>query len=195
VAPWTITRDGERLTVTFAGRMNAGDMRAMTSALVVHLDEGPVDLVSDLRAGTGFAPSVASVGERAVWSRRQRIRSLRVVGGSLAALDERLELERLGQEDVEPGHEGLAHVLARGHGDGRRESPLLGSKLPDASHEVEAAPVRHPQVADDHVGRLSTEEIECCVARARFRHRGPLERQDVDRTLANVCVVFDDEHP
>jgi CheY-like chemotaxis protein len=85
VAPWTITREGERLTITFAGRMSAGDMRAMTSALVAHLDEGPVDLVSDLRAGTGFAPSVASVGERAVWSRRQRIRSLRVVGGSLAA--------------------------------------------------------------------------------------------------------------
>jgi DNA-binding response OmpR family regulator len=72
VAPWTITRDGERLILT-------------TSALVVHLDEGPVDLVSDLRGGAGFAPSVASVGERAIWTRRQRIRSLRVVGGSFAA--------------------------------------------------------------------------------------------------------------
>jgi CheY-like chemotaxis protein len=85
VAPWTMTRDGERLTITFAGRIGAGDMRAMISALIVHLDEGPVDLVSDLRGGKGFAPSVASVGERAIWTRRQRIRSLRLLGGSFAA--------------------------------------------------------------------------------------------------------------
>jgi CheY-like chemotaxis protein len=82
VAPWTITRDGERVTLTVAGRIEAGDMRAMTRALIAHLDEGPVDLVADLRGETGFAPSVASIGERAVWTRRRRIRSLRVVGGS-----------------------------------------------------------------------------------------------------------------
>jgi CheY-like chemotaxis protein len=85
VAPWTLTRDGERLTLTFAGRIEAGDIRAMISALILHLDQGPVDLVCDLRGGTGFAPSVASVGERAIWTRRRRIRSLRVVGGSFAA--------------------------------------------------------------------------------------------------------------
>lgn len=84
VAPWTITRDGARLILTFAGRIDAGDMRAMTRALVVHLDEGPVDLVADLRGGKGFAPSVASIGERAVWTRRHRIRSLHVVSDSFA---------------------------------------------------------------------------------------------------------------
>ncbi len=84
-APWTIRRDRERLIITFVGRVDAGDIRAMTKGLIVHLDETTVDLVADLRRLTSFAPSVASVGERAVWSRRDRIRSLRVVGGSFMA--------------------------------------------------------------------------------------------------------------
>ncbi len=85
VAPWTITREAGRLTVTFVGRVDAGDIRAMTSALAVHLDEGPVHLISDLRRLTDFAPSVASIAEREVWTRRKRITSVRVVGGSFAA--------------------------------------------------------------------------------------------------------------
>ncbi len=87
-APWTIRRDRERLIITFVGRVDAvsaGDIRAMTKALIVHLDETTVDVVADLRRLTSFAPSVASVGERAVWSRRDRISSLRVVGGSFLA--------------------------------------------------------------------------------------------------------------
>ena len=86
VAPWTMltTRPGQ-LLITFVGRVETGDMRAMTKVLNAHLENGPVEITSDLRQLTSFSPSVASVAERAVWSLRHRITAVRVVGGSTAA--------------------------------------------------------------------------------------------------------------
>jgi CheY-like chemotaxis protein len=85
-APWTITvTDPGRLLLTFVGRVETNDVRAMMTALLVHLEQGPVRIVADVRQLTSFAPSAASVGERAAWMRRKNIRCLQMVGGSQAA--------------------------------------------------------------------------------------------------------------
>jgi DNA-binding response OmpR family regulator len=84
--PWTVRAMGpERVCVDLHDDVRAADMRNLMKALFVHLDNGPVDVVVDLRELTSFAPSVGSVGERALWSRRRAIRSLSIVGGSLLA--------------------------------------------------------------------------------------------------------------
>jgi CheY-like chemotaxis protein len=83
VAPWTITsaRPGI-VVVTFTGHVLAADMRALVDALVPHLQSSVCDVVADIRRLAGFAPSMASVGQRAVWKHRKRIRSIRIVGGA-----------------------------------------------------------------------------------------------------------------
>jgi CheY-like chemotaxis protein len=86
VAPWTIrvTSPGQ-LTIALAGRVESGDMRSMTKALLVHLEGGPVEITSDLRLLTSFAPSVGSIAERALWARRGQIAKVTIVGGSTLA--------------------------------------------------------------------------------------------------------------
>jgi CheY-like chemotaxis protein len=85
-APWTVRALGtELIVVELHDDVRGLDMRELMNALFVHLQDGPVDVVVDLRRLVSFAPSVGSVGERALWSRRGAIRSLRVVGGSLLA--------------------------------------------------------------------------------------------------------------
>jgi len=50
VPPWTIsTLAPGRLLLTFAGKVETGNVRALATALFVHLDEGPIEVVSDLR--------------------------------------------------------------------------------------------------------------------------------------------------
>jgi hypothetical protein len=73
------------LMVTLSGQVRASDMHAMTRVVVDHLRRNPCDFVVDLRGLTGFAPSAASVVERNVWSTRKAMRSVTLVGGSLAA--------------------------------------------------------------------------------------------------------------
>jgi CheY-like chemotaxis protein len=86
VAPWTIEVSGPgKLLLTFVGRVESGDVRLLVAALLVHLEHGAVEVVADLRRLTLFSPSAASVAERAVWHRRDRVRAVRVVGGSFVA--------------------------------------------------------------------------------------------------------------
>jgi CheY-like chemotaxis protein len=86
VAPWTIqtVRPGLVL-VALHDDVRGEDIANLMSALFHHLDGGPVDVHVDLQQLVSFAPSVGSVGERALWSRRRDIRSLRIVGGSFLA--------------------------------------------------------------------------------------------------------------
>lgn len=50
-APWTLSaREHGRVVLTFTGRVEAGDMRALTLAVVVLLEQGPVDIACNLRA-------------------------------------------------------------------------------------------------------------------------------------------------
>jgi CheY-like chemotaxis protein len=83
VAPWTLAPlRPETLLLTLVGRIEGGDMRGLGAALAVHLDAGPVDVVADLRRIGTFSVAAATVAERALWSRRSRVRSVRLVGGS-----------------------------------------------------------------------------------------------------------------
>lgn len=86
VAPWTIRRktDGA-VAITLAGRLRAPDMHAMMRSLLLHLQEGPCDVVADSRRLSGFSPAIPSIGERAVWRFRHNVRSVRVVGATLLA--------------------------------------------------------------------------------------------------------------
>ena len=86
VAPWTLreVRRGH-LILTFVGHVRAGDMRRMVHALLPHLDDGACKVIADFRGLTSFAPSAASVAERSIWDRRQRILQVRLVGGSILA--------------------------------------------------------------------------------------------------------------
>jgi CheY-like chemotaxis protein len=84
--PWTIQlARPELLVIKLCGDLRAVDMVDLASALLHHLDAGPVDVIVDLQELVSFAPSVGSVGERAVWPRRRAIRSLQVMGGSFQA--------------------------------------------------------------------------------------------------------------
>jgi CheY-like chemotaxis protein len=82
VAPWTVqmTYLGA-VVVRLYDDVRGADMRNLMNALFVHLEGGPVDVVVDLRRLISFSPCVGSVGERALWSRRKEIRSLRLEGG------------------------------------------------------------------------------------------------------------------
>jgi CheY-like chemotaxis protein len=86
VTPWTIqvARPG-LLLIKLTGELRAVDMVNLMNALFGHLDEGAVDVIVDLHELVSFAPSVGSVGERALWSRRKAIRSLQLIGGSFLA--------------------------------------------------------------------------------------------------------------
>src|SRR4051812_1502424 len=86
ISPWTVEAPTPAsLRVTLSGDLRAGDMANLMRALVRHLGDRPVDVVADLRRLVSFSPSVGSVGERLLWSRRRSIRSLRVIGGSFLA--------------------------------------------------------------------------------------------------------------
>jgi hypothetical protein len=71
--------------LTLAGDASGGDMTRMMDALLVHLENGPCDLVVDVRRLGSFAPSAASVAERRVWARRRNLRHVRIVGGPVIA--------------------------------------------------------------------------------------------------------------
>jgi CheY-like chemotaxis protein len=84
--PWTIQAAcPNRVIVKLYDDVRATDIANLMNALFHHLDGGPVDVIVDLSDLASFAPSVGSVGERALWSRREAIRSLRIVGGSALA--------------------------------------------------------------------------------------------------------------
>jgi CheY-like chemotaxis protein len=86
VTPWTIQAAGPGLIIVkLYDDVRAVDMANLMRALFHHLDSSPVDVIVDLRRLDTFAPSVGSVGERALWSRRKAIRSLRIVGGPFLA--------------------------------------------------------------------------------------------------------------
>jgi DNA-binding response OmpR family regulator len=85
-APWTLSAaEPDVIQLTIVGHVRVGDVRRMMGALHVHLEAGAIDLVVDARRLTGFSPAGASVAERAVWDRRDRIRSVRYLGGTLLA--------------------------------------------------------------------------------------------------------------
>jgi CheY-like chemotaxis protein len=85
-APWTLSVvEPGRVLLTFVGRLESGDMAAMAAALLLQLERGPVEIVADLRRLASFAPSVASVAERALWPARRRMRAVRAIGGSSGA--------------------------------------------------------------------------------------------------------------
>jgi CheY-like chemotaxis protein len=86
VSPWAIEAPTPTsLLVTAFGDLRAGDMANLMRALVRHLGDRPVDVTADLRRLVSFSPSVGSIGERLLWSRRKSLRSLRVIGGSFLA--------------------------------------------------------------------------------------------------------------
>ncbi|HEY2749597.1 MAG TPA: response regulator [Polyangia bacterium] len=86
VTPWTVqTTEPGIVSVRLQDEVRGADMRNLMHALAAHLEAGPVDVLVDLRELRSFSPSVGSVGERALWSRRRQIRSLRVEGGPLLA--------------------------------------------------------------------------------------------------------------
>jgi CheY-like chemotaxis protein len=86
IAPWTLAVPAQgQVVITFSGRVEGGDMRAMMAVLVAHLAEEPVEIVSDMRQLIGFSPSVGSIAERAAWAHRRKIRRVRVAGGSIVA--------------------------------------------------------------------------------------------------------------
>jgi CheY-like chemotaxis protein len=86
VAPWTIaTLAPGRLLVTLVGRVETGDVRTLVAELARRLEEGPLEIVADLRPMTRYTPAAGSLAERALWSYRARIRGARIVGGSFTA--------------------------------------------------------------------------------------------------------------
>lgn len=78
---WTIQLVGQQLIVNLYDEVRAPDMVNLVQALREHLDAGPVDIVVDLRRLVTFAPSIGSICERVLWSRRNAVRSLRIIGG------------------------------------------------------------------------------------------------------------------
>jgi len=84
-AAWTIQLVGQQLVVNLYDDVRAPDMVNLLHALCEHLDAGPVDIIVDLRRLVTFAPSIGSICERVLWSRRNAVRSLRIIGGPLIA--------------------------------------------------------------------------------------------------------------
>jgi CheY-like chemotaxis protein len=83
---WTVSvLEPGKILITHVGRVESADMRAMFDVVMVHLDQGPLEIAVDLRRNVSFAPSAISVVQRAAWSRRHRIRAIHFVGGSFVA--------------------------------------------------------------------------------------------------------------
>ncbi len=81
-APWTLSTPSEGvILMTFAGQVQAGDVRAAMAVLQSHLEK-PCAIIADCQRVTGFALPAASVAERAVWAKRHHIRHVRVISGS-----------------------------------------------------------------------------------------------------------------
>jgi CheY-like chemotaxis protein len=83
---WTISLlEPGKILITHVGRVEGADMRAMIAVLTIHLEQGPLELIVDLRRNVSLAPSAVSVVQRTVWSARHRIRTIQFVGGSFVA--------------------------------------------------------------------------------------------------------------
>lgn len=81
-AAWTIQLVGQQLVVVnLYDDVRAATMANLLHSLRDHLDAGPVDIIVDLRQLVTFAPSVGSICERVLWSRRSAVRSVRIIGG------------------------------------------------------------------------------------------------------------------
>src|SRR4051812_38490476 len=63
---WTMDVVGSRILIKLRDHFRSVDMQTLMSAVAHHLDEDPVDVIVDLRQLTSFAPSVGSIGERAL---------------------------------------------------------------------------------------------------------------------------------
>lgn len=84
-ATWSVRAPRTGLVViTFSGHVSAADAQLAIEAVVLHLEQGPVDVVADLRSIGSFDPSASSRAQRAAWGLRKRVRSLVLVGGSAA---------------------------------------------------------------------------------------------------------------
>jgi CheY-like chemotaxis protein len=85
-ATWSMHSPRPGLVVmTFTGHVTVADTQSAIEALLLHLERGPVDVVADARAMSGFDPAAPSRGQRTAWPQRKRIRSLVLVGGSRTA--------------------------------------------------------------------------------------------------------------
>ena len=85
-APWTLSSPASGTVVlTFAGANRATDVKACMDVLLRHLQRQPCEIIVDMRKVTGFSWAGASVAQRAIWSQRQSIRRVRLIGGSKSA--------------------------------------------------------------------------------------------------------------
>lgn len=84
---WSLAVEDDTIVIRFDGHVSAGDMRAMTEALVPLLEASGngSHVVSDLRRLSSFTSSVGAVAQLGVWRVREKIRSVTVVGGSTLA--------------------------------------------------------------------------------------------------------------
>jgi CheY-like chemotaxis protein len=73
------------VVLRWKGHVHGSHIRSAMKVVVEQLSRGPCIIVSDLRGVAGFAWSVASAAETAVWSHRRAIQHVYLVGGSRAA--------------------------------------------------------------------------------------------------------------
>jgi len=85
-APWTLSSPAPgTIVLTFAGVNGATDVKACMDVLLRHLQRQPCEIIVDMRKVTAFSWAGASVAQRAIWSQRQSIRRVRLIGGSKSA--------------------------------------------------------------------------------------------------------------
>ncbi|MBL8684822.1 MAG: hypothetical protein JNK05_36940 [Myxococcales bacterium] len=73
--------DGSSVTVEFDGRLDALGGQQSASALATELEASPRDVVWDVRRMSGYDTEARVAWQKTLWPLRDKIRSVRVIGG------------------------------------------------------------------------------------------------------------------
>ena len=85
-APWTVYATGHGCVVSvFVGNVTGADMRRYEQTLRVHLQNGPCEIIHDLRKEKSTEALVASMRAHAAGPYSNNVRNLRCVGGTALA--------------------------------------------------------------------------------------------------------------
>lgn len=83
VVSWRVRKsiDGSTVTVEFDGRLDASSGEQSAAALAVELEASPRSVVWDVRRMSGYDTDARVAWQKTLWPLRDKIRSVRVIGG------------------------------------------------------------------------------------------------------------------
>src|SRR5438105_9696534 len=108
-----------------------------------------------------------------------------------------VRVDRFGEVQLITGGQGTMPIFAACQRRQRRRwrvTAVLGLDRPDPANQFQAVLPRHSQIADEHIGRCTSESIARLARGGGKRNRGALLFESRSKKIAGLSVIVDDEH-